>query len=374
MSIFSEYQSVNKILQKKHPVIFYAESRHYYQYFQQLIEDLSAQNSIPILYITSDKSDPVLNTSSKSIQAVYINRLLGVLFPKLKAGVVVMTMPGLDNHQLFKRSLQVKSYVYVFHAAVSTHQQYEEKAFFNYDAVFCTGNYQVEEIVSTEKKYSLKSKTLIPYGYPLFDAIETRYQQIQNDKSIAAATILIAPSWYAACILNTCIEDLVLQLSKLPYKISIRSHPEFVKREPGKYGRLKKMVDRFPAVSFDESPNVIESVLKADVLITDRSGIALEYAFGTYRPVLFVDTPLKATNSNWKNIGIEPIENSLRDKLGISIQPNELENIAEKLQQLAEKKQSFATAIKNIKSNIFFNATSSYQQGADYILQTIEKH
>ncbi len=55
-----------------------------------------------------------------------------------------------------------------------------------------------------------------------------------------------------------------------------------------------------------------DSLLRADVLICDISGIALEYVFGTERPVLFLDVPLKIHNPRFKEL---EKENSCLKKL-----------------------------------------------------------
>lgn len=129
MNFFAEYHSVQKILKTQHQVVVYSESRHYHQYFESLLLDIAENSSLRILYITSDKNDPLLTVSLQKMQVVYIKQFLGFLFAKIKAGTMIMTMPDLNNF-LYKRSPQVQKYIYLFHAAVSTHLQYKEKAFF----------------------------------------------------------------------------------------------------------------------------------------------------------------------------------------------------------------------------------------------------
>lgn len=184
--------------------------------------------------------------------------------------------------------------------------------------------------------------------------------------------ILIAPSWFEYCIFETCIESLVQELSKLQHHIYIRSHPEYIKRLPKKYKALQEMVSGFQNVYFDESPDVIDSLVSADILITDRSGIALEYAFGTSRPVLFIDTPLKISNPHWKKIAIEPIEITSRAAMGISVLPTNFSTIAGTLKQLINNKEIFAKNIQQLEKATFFNSAQSYRQGLDYIQSIIK--
>ena len=85
--------------------------------------------------------------------------------------------------------------------------------------------------------------------------------------------------------------------------------------------------------NFGKNPNFIleTGVIKFDSLnnsvgmISDWSGISLEYAFTFERPVIFIDVPKKILNPNWNDITLEPIEVSIRDKIGHIVSPNNLE-------------------------------------------------
>jgi YidC/Oxa1 family membrane protein insertase len=369
MNFFTELNSVQNILNSKYQVVVYAESRHYYQYFESLLDDLLKNSSVKILYITSDKNDPVLKTKQK-FQVVYVKQFLGFLFPRIKAEVMIMTMPDLNNF-LFKRSTNIGKYVYVFHAAVSTHLQYREKAFFYYDTIFCTGPHQLNEIREAETIHDLPPKELIPYGYPLLDSIKNKFKIHSDATKDSQGRILVAPSWFDSCIFETCIEELVTELAKLDLIIYVRAHPEYIKRSAKKYKALMEMTSQLSNVYFDENPDVIDSIVETDLLITDRSGIALEYAFGTYRPVLFIDTPLKISNPNWQKLSAQPVENELRDRIGLSVLPNEIPGIGGKISQLINTKEKFRNDLQQLEQKIFFNSHASYQQGLDYILRNL---
>ncbi len=319
MSFFSEYSEVFNLLKEKQQVVFYSEGRHYYQYFEKLIDDL-LEKGIEICYITSDAKDPLLKNAPERMKVIRVKWLLGFLFSKMKADVMIMTMPDLGNY-LFKRSAAVGTYIYMFHAAVSTHQQYRKAAFFNYDTIFCTGKYQEHEIRKAEEIYGLRPKELIPYGYPLFDKIKNATPNSINEQP----RILIAPSWFEGCIFDTCIEELLLQLSKLPYNVVLRSHPEFEKRKKRSFNKIRQMVKAYPGMEIDDLSNVFDRLHSTDILITDRSGIALEFAFGMRKPVLFIDTSLKINSPDYLEVNIEPLENEIRSRIGVSLSPNELE-------------------------------------------------
>lgn len=368
MSLLSEYVILNKLIQQRKQVVFYAESRHYYQYFEKLLNDL-LENNISICYITSDSKDPLLKLQRKNLEVVYVKWMLGFLFAKIKADVMIMTMPDIGNF-LFKRSSGVDTYLYVFHAMVSTHQQYRKEAFYNYDAIFCIGDYQVKEIRLAEELYKQKRKEIVRYGYPLLKKLEGA-ARVNNEKQ----TILIAPSWFDGCIFDTCINELVAQLAILSYWIIIRSHPEFEKRKRKSFNSIQKLVSKYDNVTFDTTPNVLDRLPSTDILITDRSGIALEFAFGIRKPVLFIETVLKQTNKDYNQLGIEPIENSLRSEIGVTILPTHLHQLSEKINELNIKsKLGFFEKMETLKNRMLFNNDDCDKNGLDFILKKIKEH
>ena len=279
---------------------------------------------------------------------------------------MIMTMPDLGNY-LFKRSAGVGTYVYLFHAAVSTHQQYRKEAFNNYDTIFCTGDHQQKEIRKAEEFYGLGSKTLVGYGYPLLDEIKRK-----SGTRIGKQTILIAPSWFEGCIFDTCIEELLKQLSGSPYNIILRSHPEYEKRKKKGFKAVEQLVNSSPNIAMDEFPNVLDSLPSAAILITDRSGIAFEFALGAGRPVLFIDTTLKETNASWKELGIDPVENSIRNELGIAVSPSALYDIPAKIKELEQLQNGFAVKMEKLKKELFYNSEDSYLKGLDHVLSRLE--
>ena len=70
-----------------------------------------------------------------------------------------------------------------------------------------------------------------------------------------------------------------------------------------------------------------DSLLKADVLISDCSGVTLEYACGTERPVIFLEVPYKIKNERYEELGMEPLELSLMTKIGQKVPPGKLDTL-----------------------------------------------
>lgn len=358
-SFFTEFKTAQKLASQKFHVIFFAESGYYFQYFRHLYESLLEERGLSIAYITADKTDPVLQDTR--VTAVHLKSTLAGIFPRLQADVMIMTMPDLQNF-IFKKSPGVKKYVYVFHALVSTHQQYRKHAFDHYDTIFCTGRQQENELREAEQRYTLPPKTYVRYGYPLLYELK---QQVAK-KTISENKVLIAPSWYAEGILNTCILELVQELGMEKREIWIRPHPEFIKRNKKVYTQLVAKTKRSPLIRFDTSPSVYTHLRDAGILITDRSGIALEYAFACQRPVLFIDTPRKIQNPDVETFACPPLENEYRSRLGLSVKPDSLDRLEETIRELKSSAANYRTSLKAVEQEVVF-PPDNRQLGVGYI-------
>lgn len=357
MGLFSEYAQVKEVLAKEHEIVFFAESRHYFVYFERLIADLLEHTDVNICYITVDAADPLLASTGPRFRVYRIKWMLGFLWARLRAERVVMTMPDL-GHFLFKKAAGVREYIYLFHAAVSTHQQYRPGAFDHFDTIFTVGPFQEQEIRLREKQEQLPEKKLVAYGYPLLEQLTT--------EATATPLVLVAPSWYRGGIFDVCIEPLLQELKATGQQVLVRSHPEFEKRNPAAFRRVRQLVASGASMTIDAEPNVLKSLQRATTLITDRSGIAFEYALGCGRPVLFVDTALKQTNPDWEKLGVAPIENSLRGQLGLSIQPDQVGLIPAMLGKLQALQPTFTRQAEQLKKDFYYNSPQSFEKGWRY--------
>ena len=67
----------------------------------------------------------------------------------------------------------------------------------------------------------------------------------------------------------------------------------------------------------EESTVSQDSFYHSDIMVSDWSGVAFEYALGLKKPVIFVDVPRKVNNQKYKEIQIDPIEVIIREHMGV---------------------------------------------------------
>lgn len=359
-------------------LVFYSEKSGFYKYFKDVIEYLLEKSNIIIHYVTNDPKDQIfeLAKNQQRIKPYYIgeNKLI-TLMMKMDADIVVMTCPDLNNFH-FKRSYVRKDieYIYMFHYPLSTHMVLNTGALDHYDTIFCVGDFQFDEIRAAERVYSLPEKKLISAGYGQLEQLHTAYQAMEKVER-QRPKVLVAPSWQPDNILDSCIDNLLEELLGKGYDVVVRPHPEYVKRfKP----RMDAIVQRFAGreadgLTFELDFTSNNSIFDSDVLITDWSGTAYEFSFVTLKPAVFVDTKPKINNPEYVKLEIEPLEFSLRDKVGIRVAPDAMDGLSDKLSELIKNGAEYEQKILDIRNTYIANFGSSGEIGAKYILRQLKE-
>ena len=370
----AHYRRFRRLSAQDRSIVFYAEHSGYYPYFEGIIKKLTDEYDRTLCYITSDRHDPILTNSDPRIKTFYLNRLLPFFMAFVDCKVFVMTLTDLGNFHL-KRSINPVHYVYVFHALVSTHMMYRYGAFDHYDCILCAGPHHIEEIRQHEKLNNLPPKTLIEAGYYPLEHIYQDYQEYVRQKPSQAdrETILIAPSWGADNVLESCGEELIRLLLREDYQVVVRPHPETVKHSPGLIAQLTTKFGKSPNFTLEKSVATHDSLLRADILICDCSGVALEYALGTERPVLFLDVPVKVKNEKYRDLNIEPLELATRTKIGVIVKPEELATVPTVISQLVSAAPQYKNAIIKLREQYVFHFGKSAEIGANYVHRLISQ-
>ena len=270
------------------------------------------------------------------------------------------------GNNLLKKTKNIDNYIYYFHSPVSTTKNYTSEAFDNYDVIMCLGQFQIDEIRLREKLKNINKKKLIPTGYFYFDYLTN----IVNNK-VEPNEILIAPSWNKNMqnSINENFIDLTYILIEKGYSVNFRPHPEHFKRSKK---TLKKIKTLFFDKNFILDTNVdnIKSMEQAKCLITDSSGIAIEYMIIMKRPVLYLDEHDKIHNSEFKDYSKNTtIDFEMKHKFGYLFKKNNFCKI-DKLINEAEKIFLKKTPeLKKFINENYFN----FGKTKEYLLSNLKK-
>ena len=356
-------------------IVFYSERGIYYQYFEGAIETILVESKFRIAYITSDPNDPIFRMNNPRIKAFYINEFLAETFKNLDSRVVVLTMPDLGKYHI-KRALKPVNHVYLFHGIGSTHLTYQKGAFDQYDTIICTGPHEIEEIRKAEAVYHLPEKKLISGGYHRVEKIFADHQVYLKNKPTNPGkrpVVLIAPSWYPGNILSSCIDTVIDHLAGTAFDVIIRPHPEFIHRFGPEVDKIRRKAEKTPNIRMELDMVKRTSIDEADVLITDWSAISFEYALGTERPVLFINTPMRVDNPDYQELGIEPMELAARSKIGKQLEIADAGKILEALEDLVKNGEKYRKDIIEFRNQVLFNWGESAKKTGEAILELARK-
>ncbi len=357
-------------------LVFYSEGSGFYKYYKGIIEYLLDNTNLTIHYITSDPNDAIFELAKEKtqIRPYYIGeKKLITLMMKLEADIMVMTMPDLEIYHI-KRSYVDKKieYVYIPHGMDSLNLTMRTGSMDHYDTVFCVGKHQKEEIEKTEAVYKLPQKKLVEWGYSLLDEMRADYGR-SEPSFCGKKRILIAPSWQQDNIVDNCLEKILDNLKGQGYYVTVRPHPQHVRHRAELMEQLKKQYEQDADIEIQTDFSSNSTVFEADLMITDWSGIAYEYAYTTRKPVLFINTPMKVMNPEYQKIDTVPLNILLRDEIGCSIDLDRLDRIAESVRMLLENSGAYYEKIGHfVEEYVYHNGTSA-QVGATYLVSQIQK-
>ena len=351
-NFFKKLKKINDLSEKKPRFVFYSENKSYQKFSYPIIECLSKRFPGEVYYVSSDINDKI---SDLDVRNIFIRQgfLIQYFFKRVVTDNLFMTLTDLNNH-IVKRNNFVKQYVYYFHGAVSTTKIYTSKAFDNYDTILCNGDYQIKEIEQREKLENLKKKKLIKSGFFYFDYLKNKI-----DKSKKCDEILVAPSWNKnrSNYINEDFELILNNLILLGYKVRFRPHPETIKRSENLMNTYKAKFENKNFI-FDDKPENLEALENAKCLITDNSGISIEFMMIFKKPVIYYNNFDKIHNEKFEMFrNLQPMEDNIKDKFGYEFNKNQINEIKNILNNVLNSFDE--NEIDNFLINNFYNFGNS---------------
>ena len=355
-------------------IVFYAENEASMNHFRTLIFELTERMNFQICYITSVKNDQILSSNNKNILSFYIGEGAArtKFFLTLRAKILVMDMPDLDRYHIKRSKAYPVHYIYLFHSMFSIHSYLRKGALDNYDTIFCVGPHHVNELRTTEKLYGLKPKTIVNYGFGRLDTLLQEKEKFAKPDSNLKDLILITPSYGDENLLEKCGIELIDTLLKSNFRVLLRPHFRTLRDSKELIDSIKNKFEKNLSFIFEDGVIPPEYFHNSICMISDWSGISMEYAFTFERSVIFIDVPKKILNPNADDLPLEPIEISIRKKIGHIVSTNNIREIPNIINNLNNNTEDFKEQLKLIRQNTVFNISTSSKIGANYIEKLIQ--
>ncbi len=351
-------------------IIFYSEGKQYWPVFYPIIKALE-KKQVPCAYISSDKDDPGLSHRSNNYACKYIGNLTmtSVYLNKLKAKFVGMTTPQLDV-MMIRRSKNVQHYAHIIHAPIDVFT-YRKFAFDYFDSVFCSGPHQIEGIRKLEAKRGTSKKMLLETGLTYYDSMLEEIKELPKPEK-KKPVVLVAPTWKEYSIINRLgISFFESLLSSNSYDVILRPHPQTYVSFPEIMEAIEERFKDESRFMIDRKPLATESMMKADLMISDLSGVFWDFAFLYAKPVLLLKTDFDNIEGfEGSELDYEMWEMRERSRLGRVFDENDVEHIGEIVNDTLQNPP--ALQLEELKNQAVFNFGKAGDIAANQIIEILD--
>lgn len=350
--------------------VIYCEDKRYWTVFQPIVEEFE-NRKIEITYYTSAKDDPIFEKNFNYVKSEYIgegNKAFAKL-NLLSAGFVLMTTPGLQVYQL-KRSKNVKHYSHIFHSTGDP-TMYRLFGIDYFDSILLTGDYQAEDIRTLEKQRNLPAKELVTVGCTYLDVLSKKMESIPNEEN-HQFTVLVSPSWGPSGLLSLYGERLLDPLINSGLNVILRPHPQSKISEKDMLEKLKVRYENAKNLTWDNERDNIYSMKKADIMISDFSGIIYDYTFLCDKPVMYANAELNLEPYDAFDINKTIWQFETINKIGIKIEEKDFANLKNVILNASDNPE-LSELRKKAKNEAWQHIGEAGKLTADYMISTVEK-
>lgn len=383
-----------QVSEERYPYVIFSDSKRYWNVFKPICDEFE-KRGISLEYMTASPDDPALQADYQHVHCQFIGEG-NVAYAKLNlldAGIVLSTTPGLDVYQ-WKRSRNVKWYVHTFHA-VDEGTGYRMFGMDYYDAVLLTGAFQERYIRMLEEMRGLPAKELLVAGSTYMDALKDKLDacQFHREEQSGAEnsaeqlkgifeealpeknkrkTILLAPSWGESSILSKYGAKILRALLDTGYEIIVRPHPQSLTSEKAVLEPLWKEFPDSDDLTWNYDNDNFEVLRKADLMITDFSGIIFDYALVFGKPIIYADTSFDSApyDAAWIEEPLWRFE--VLKELGAPLKETDLPRMGELMDTLLHSTQG-SEARARVRQEAWQCIGESAERTVDYMVRKYQE-
>lgn len=352
---------------RKKPFVIYSDSKRYYNIFAPICNAFEEQK-LPLIYYTQSQDDPLLDKEYQYVTCEFIgegNRGIARM-NLLQADVCLSTTPGLDVLQ-WKRSRDVGCYVHIPHA-VSDFSTYRMFGLDHYDAVLINGENQKRFIRKVEDYWKIQEKELVMTGSVYMDEAAKHLADLEEHKcDIDHPTILVAASWGENTLLKRYGSKLLKPLVETGFNIIVRPHPQSYVSEVDMLEALQKEFPPSDQLEWNRDVDNLAVLNRADLMISDFSGVIYDYTFLFGRPVFYADIDFDKSvyDADW--FDEEPWDTKVLPEMGRKLEEKEFADIKNILLD-ALQDQKIASGIEKVKEDCWKNRGGALEATVEYLI------
>lgn len=162
-------------------------------------------------------------------------------------------------------------------------------------------------------------------------------------------------------------------LAQAGFRVILRPHPQSFVSEPELMEQLAQELSPFDNVQWDRHPDGFASLARAQLMVSDISGVIFDFAFVFLRPVVSVGAgPLKDGFEAWE-IPHEAWEMSALDTLGKRILPGEENSVVDAVRSLLASEDRAREKILSLREQNVVNFGEAGMPIAKALVAEVER-
>ena len=358
---------------EKHQYVIFSDSKRYWNVFRPICDELEA-SKLPAEYWTCSPDDPALEMPYQHVKCSFIgegNKAF-VKLNMMKANIVLTTTPGLDVLQ-WKRSRNVDCYMHILHAigSAAAYRMFEIDYF---DVMLLSGEFQGKEVRKLEEIRGLTPKEIIYVGQPYLDEMLKRKQASDSNKAKKdeARTVLLAPSWGSSSIFSRFGGSILEALKATGYNIIVRPHPQSFTADKDIIEPLMREYPESEKFSWNRDNDNFDVLDRADVMITDFSGVIYDYTLVFDKPIIYADVSFDHApyDSAWLEEPMWKFE--IIPKLGRELQEKDFPHMKELIDDVIKNEQ-YAKGRDQARKEAWMYPGESAKRTVDCMVQKMQE-
>ena len=358
----------------------FSDDKRYWSVFEPILKEMN-DRGFDCVYMTASEDDPGLKSEMEHVKAECIgpgNKAFAKL-NFIKATIVLSTTPGVDVYQ-WKRSKDAKYYVHIPHspAEMTTYRMFGIDF---YDAVLCSGQFQIDDTRDLEETRHLKAKELVLTGSPFMDEKRKKFEERKAeadssseapDSSEKTRTVLLAPSWGTSAILSRYGADFIRDLLSTGYHIIVRPHPQSFTSEKELMDKLMAEFPNSDQLEWNRDTDNFDALNRSDILISDFSGVIFDFSLVFDKPVICADTEFDASPYDAWWLKRLPWGLSVIPRLGAKLTKENRGDLKKMIDDCLED-SSFTKARHEVRDEAWAYQGEGTKRVADYLVAKYEE-
>ncbi|MCL2100839.1 MAG: CDP-glycerol glycerophosphotransferase family protein [Fibromonadales bacterium] len=310
----------------KTDLAIFSEGKIYWIYFKDIVEEL-IKRKIKFTYYTMDMNDPALDLHDFSNEnedfSLFKVRYVGTgnrgysAISNLKEKNILSTTPNIGTLGYpIKKPKNCENLIHIFHGLGV---DYKKGGLDSYDTILLH-----QSIFAN----LFESKKVVLAGLPYLDSLIERAKEMQNRTD--GKTVLVASTWGDRGLLKTYGAKFISDLANAGYNVIVRPHPYSYVYEKDFLENLQK---ELPNIPFNTEIDNLSVLSKADILVSELSGVRLDFYLAFKRPVLSLESGAsdEFEHNEW-------LVNTIGNEIGIFVKKEEIDNLPQIIKNVSERK------------------------------------